>query len=221
MVGVPAGEAREPETSEGKHVSQRIQIEEGVSTPVPPSSDPSIEGPELAATYFTDPLCDPLNDVERPLHLGALSRQASEIGGVPIADRIWVEDPPASSYPACIAVKAAEVQSLEAGDLYLRRVREALVAQGRNVARRQVLLAVAAELARDRPDALSLTRFEHDLESAAARKAFGSDLNTARDAGVERFPTLVLRRPGGEVRTIVGYRPYDALLEAVGQFAQG
>ena len=93
--------------------------------------------------------------------------------GPSIADRIWVEDPPASSYPACIAVRAAELQSLEAGDLYLRRVREALMAQGRNVARRQVLLAVAAELVRDRPEALSLTRFEHDLASAAARKGSG------------------------------------------------
>lgn len=224
---------------------------------MPPVPGPSVEGPGLTATYFTDPLCvwswafepvwrrfldafegrihwcsamggmipswqeyrDPLNDVERPLHLGALSRQASEIGGVPIADRIWVEDPPASSYPSCIAVKAAELQSLAAGDLYLRRVREALMAQGRNVARRQVLLDVAAELAGERPDAFSLARFEHDLEGAAAREAFQSDLDAARDAGVERFPTLVLRAHGGEVLRVVGYRPYDALLEVVGRVA--
>ena len=162
---------------------------------------------------------DPLHDVERPLHLGALCRQASEIGGVPIVDRIWVEDPPASSYPSCIAVKAAELQSLEAGDLYLVRVREALMAQGRNVARRQVLLDAAAELAGDLPGAFSLARFELDLEGAAALEAFRSDLNATRDAGVERFPTLVLRTPSGQVLRIVGYRPYDALLEAIGPFA--
>jgi putative protein-disulfide isomerase len=158
---------------------------------------------------------DPLNHVERPVHMGAFFRQAAEIGGVPIADRIWVDDPPSSSYPSCVAVKAAELQSLEAGDLYLQRVREALMAQGRNVARRQVLLDVATELGGDRPDAFSAIRFERDLDSAAAREAFRSDLNAARDAGIGRFPTLTLRAPGGEARMIVGYRPHDALLVAV------
>lgn len=221
--------------------------------PAIPPSGPSIEGPELAVVYFTDPLCvwswafepvwrrllhthagrirwryamggmipswrdfrDPLNDVERPFHMGALCRQASQIGGVPIADRIWAEDPPASSYPSCVAVKAAELQSLEAGDLYLRRVREALMAEGRNVARRQVLLDVAAEVAAEHPEALSVARFEHDLESPAALEAFRADLNAARSTGIGRFPTLTLRAPGGEARMIVGFRPYDALLVAV------
>jgi len=83
----------------------------------------------------------------------------------------------------------------------------------------QVLLDVAEELAGERSDAFSVARFERDLDSTAAREAFRSDLNAARDAGIGRFPTLTLRAPGGEARMIVGYRPRDALLGAVGHVA--
>ena len=70
---------------------------------------------------------------------------------MPIDDRIWVEDPPTSSYPACIAIKAAELQSAEAADLYLGWLRHAVMTQRRNIARREVLLEVGGRGGRRRP----------------------------------------------------------------------
>jgi hypothetical protein len=61
---------------------------------------------------------DPLNSVSRPLQMGPIWREARHLSGAPLDDRIWALDPPASSYPACLAVKAAELQSAAAADLY-------------------------------------------------------------------------------------------------------
>lgn len=164
---------------------------------------------------------DPLNEVDRPLHLGPLSRQVTEISGMPIDDRVWVEHPPSSSYPACLAVKAAERQSSDAGERYLRRVREALMLHGRNVAERDVLLGVAEEVEAEQMATFSVERFERDLGSDDALEALRGDLRAAREAGVGRFPTLTLESAGTTPRIIVGYRPYEVLLLAVASVAPG
>ncbi len=54
---------------------------------------------------------DELNSVSRPVQMGPVWMQASHISGMPMPNRIWLEDPPASSYPACIAVKCAQPQT--------------------------------------------------------------------------------------------------------------
>lgn len=164
---------------------------------------------------------DPLNSVSRPLHLGPQWFQVQQISGMPIDDRIWIDDPPASSYPACIAVKAAEFQGPAAGERYLRRVREAVMLERRNVARWNVLLALADELAVDTGavGVIDRARFGHDLASEAAREAFRNDLKDARYRDIGRFPTLMLRRMDGPGIILTGYRPYQALLDAVIQIA--
>jgi predicted DsbA family dithiol-disulfide isomerase len=162
---------------------------------------------------------DPLNTVSRPVQMGPIWRQAQHLSGVPVDDRIWVLDPPASSYPACLAVKAAELQSADAADLYLRRLREAVMAQRRNIARREVLLEVADEAAAAAPDRLDAARLRHDLDAAAARDALREDIKEARYHGIGRFPTLTMRRAGGAGVMIVGYRPYEVLLAAMARIA--
>src|SRR5512143_835188 len=84
---------------------------------------------------------DPVNAVSRPLQMAPQWFEVRHVTGMPIDERIWFEDPPASSHPACIAVKAAELQSSEAAELYLRRLREAVMLDRRNIARREILLA--------------------------------------------------------------------------------
>ncbi|MFP4437871.1 MAG: DsbA family protein [Chloroflexaceae bacterium] len=69
--------------------------------------------------------------------------------GMPVAAGIWNVDPPASSYPACIAVKAAEQQEQTIGAMYLRRLHEAVMLEQRNIVRSEVLLALAEKLTRD------------------------------------------------------------------------
>src|SRR5438128_964944 len=82
---------------------------------------------------------DPVYSVSKPMQMGPVWLEASETSGMPIYDRIWVEDPPASSYPACIAVKSMQLQSQTAAVKYLRRLRETVMLQGENIAKQTIL----------------------------------------------------------------------------------
>jgi predicted DsbA family dithiol-disulfide isomerase len=166
-----------------------------------------------------DRFSDPLNDVHRAAQMGPLWVQAGAITGMPVEAAIWVHDAPASSWPSCLAVKAASLQSAAAADLYLRRVREAVMIEGRNISRDDVLIDVALRLAEACPGLLDADRFESDLGGRDARAALEEDVREARFRGVGRFPCLGLRRPGAAPAWMIGWRPWEALLAAVRAFA--
>jgi len=100
---------------------------------------------------------DARNSIQRPVHMGPEWMHARNTTGVYIDHRIWVTDPPASSFPACIGVKSAGIQGEEYGARYLLYARKAIMEDGRNIARLQVLLELAADLARIDPG------FDYDL----------------------------------------------------------
>ena len=158
---------------------------------------------------------DPINSVHRPSQMGPVWIQAGSVTGMPMEAMLWVGDPPSSSIPACVAVTAAGLQSPAAADLYLRRVRESVMVHGRNIAREEVLLDVAMGLAESRPDLLDAERFAIDFAGREARSALEDDIREARYRGIARFPCLVLRRSAAPSISLVGWRPYASLLEAV------
>src|SRR4051812_7028555 len=56
------------------------------------------------------------NAVSRPIQMGPVWMHAGQIAHKPIAHQLWMTEPPASSYPACIAVKCAQLQSAPDGE---------------------------------------------------------------------------------------------------------
>ena len=161
---------------------------------------------------------DPLYSVSRPMQMGPVWHEASLKSGMKIYDKIWVEDPPASSYPACIAVKCAELQSQEAGAQYLRMAREAVMLQGKNIAKQNVLKDIAKELSINHPALLDLDKFLSDLiGSDNGIEAFRKDLNEVQGKNITRFPTLIMRSLNKPSIMITGYRPYPVLLDAMKQ----
>jgi putative protein-disulfide isomerase len=162
---------------------------------------------------------DPINDVASPPQLAPLWQLAGRMTSVPIDPLIWHVDPPASSYPASVAVKAAGLQGTEAAIQYLRLAREAVMTRRLNIARRDVLLRLGDELAIATGRSFDVDRFEHDLERDEAIEAFRSDLERTRFRRIGRFPTIVVHGAIGS-RIAVGYRSVDALermLAAVSQ----
>ena len=141
---------------------------------------------------------DPLNEVHNPAQMAQQCYCAQQQTGMPLDERVWRADPPASSYPACLAVKAAERQGREAGEAYLRRVREAVMLGRRNVARGEVLMDLAEELAGDRSYRFRFDqeRFREDLLGPEALEALQRDLSQVKSENIVRFPTLILRAPG-------------------------
>jgi predicted DsbA family dithiol-disulfide isomerase len=179
------------------------------------------------AWYYTDPACPSSWAAEPALRrvqaefgdaveirpvMGGLAREfkrpletmrhwidAGADSGMPVDPRLWLDAPPRSSYPACLAVEAAAEQGLAGA--YLRRVREGLAYERRSLDSSEPLV----DLARTVPG-LDVERFRIDLGSNAIVERFGADLDRTRSEGVhlrgERprvsFPSLQVIGPAGE-----------------------
>lgn len=158
--------------------------------------------------------------------LGPQWLDASAESGMPTDPRVWHEGPMASTYPACMAVRAAAMQSDDGGGRYLRALREGITCLRRKLDTTEALVEEA------RAVALDVERFRIDLASHATVEAFGADLEEARDvpepvraagkvrcsapAGDERmpFPTLRFQGEDGEPRWLCGFRGVEVLREA-------
>ena len=139
---------------------------------------------------------------------------AAASSGMPVDVRLWLEGGPSSTYPACMAVKAAAEQG-DPGP-YLRALREGFAFR-----RRKLDHAEAFEsLARER-GGLDLERFRVDLGSHAILEAFGADLDRARavdeehhsDRGRVKLPSIEFRGDGG-VFGVYGPQPWEAYRDA-------
>ena len=128
---------------------------------------------------------------------------------MPIDERIWREDPPLSTYPACIAFKAAEFQGVRLGLRYLRRLREAVFLERKNTSRDDVLFRLADQVG------LRLDRFRKDFSEGKAESAFRQDLEDAREQYILGFPTLLFRGNLGREAKLYGFREYESYRQAI------
>ena len=130
--------------------------------------------------------------------------------GMPADPLMWTEGPISSTYPACMAVKAAQEQAEDGGYRYLRALREGIVCFRRKLDTTEALVEEARRVK------LDVERFRIDLASHATVEAFGADLEAAR--GIEnperedRVPFPTLRFGDGE--HLFGPAPYDRYREA-------
>lgn len=146
---------------------------------------------------FTDPAGDVASDGEVAPHWQAAAQQH----GMPVDVSLWREDPPSSTYPACIAFEAAAFQGDERARAFLRRMREAGLACGANLERPEVVAGLADEVGLDGE------QFRADLDSEAAREAFEADRRSARQHGASSFPTFLLEFDDGR-ELLRGYKPF-------------
>jgi predicted DsbA family dithiol-disulfide isomerase len=136
---------------------------------------------------------DSLNAIGTTAEVAPHWRMVSERSGQPIDERLMsdIADPHFSTWPACIAVKAAFFQGEDVGEAYLRRMRRAALTERKIISLPEVYLALAQE-----SPGLDVARFRADLESGAAERAFHEDLAECRRYGATGFPTLLFRRMG-------------------------
>ncbi|MEX8548058.1 MAG: DsbA family protein [Mucilaginibacter sp.] len=158
---------------------------------------------------------DPMNSINRPGQLGPLWMEAGQVTQTIIDPAIWAEDPPTSSYPACIAVKSAEMQSKAAGEKYLYKLREAVMTNKQNIAKPEVLAAIARNFSEINPDLLNYNQFLEDISGEKSLQLFRNDLQNVRYNRIGRFPTLTIHKPGQTGVILTGYRPYEVLLQAI------
>jgi len=158
---------------------------------------------------------DVFNSVSRPVQMGPVWMHAAEVSGMKIQNDIWVKDPPASSYPACFAFKCAESQSADAGEKYLQCLRRACMLESRNIAKKDVLLELAFELAKDKTIKFNYTQFERDMANNRSLDALRKDLNETASFHITRFPTLVIKTQTRNAKLITGYNKYERVCRVI------
>lgn len=189
--------------------------------------------PMIHVAYFTDPLCpwswgaEPLlrrlevefsDQVQITYVMVGMAREIEPSGklastldvvaqtGQPADPRIWLEHPPRSSYPSCLAVKAASEQALDAP--FLRRLREGAFLRRERADNAEAFVVAARDVA-----GLDLPRFDIDMRSNAIVELFGADRERAHAACGDDRPALpAFSVDDGEVVGVEELR--DAVLAA-------
>ena len=129
----------------------------------------------------------------------------SDRSGMPVDPRLWSEGPIRSTYPACMAVKAAAEQGPEPAARYLRALREGLMCFRRKLDAPEALVEEA------RAAGLDAARFRLDLASNAIVEAFAGDLERTRALDPGRV-TLPCFEVGSEL--LFGPQSHERLREA-------
>jgi predicted DsbA family dithiol-disulfide isomerase len=141
----------------------------------------------------------------RSLALDCLDAVAES--GMPIDPRVFLRDPPSSTHPAGLAIAAVAEQGDPAP--YLRRLREAILLEGRRMDTAPALLDAARELGpttHSPTPALDLERLRLDFGSNAILERFAADLERGRGVRTPAFEF------GGE--RLEGYASYETVRAA-------
>jgi len=147
-------------------------------------------------------------DVNGPASVAQHWEEAGAHYEMPIDGDLWLEDPLPSSYPPSIAFKAAQLQGEEKAVKFLRRIKEMIFMEKKNIARWDNLQQAALETG------LDADQLKADYEGRAVQ-LFQEDLMLARQLGVRGFPTIFVT-DGADNRILVyGSRPYEQYEEAL------
>ena len=156
-------------------------------------------GDSLAYTFVIVGLHRQIQAAEaNALALACLDAAAES--GMPVDPRVFLRDPPSSTHPAGLAVAAVAEQG-DPGP-FIRRLREAIMLEGRRMDTAAALLDAARE-----SGGLDLERLRVDFGSNAIVERFGADIERGR--GV-RTPAFAFG--GGD--PVEGYGPYERVRAA-------
>jgi predicted DsbA family dithiol-disulfide isomerase len=120
---------------------------------------------------------------------------------MPIDGDIWLEDPLSSSYPPSIAFKAAQMQNEEKALVFLRRIKEMVFLEKKNIAKWEHLQLAAAK------SGLDIEKLKTDFDGKA-RELFEEDLKLAKSLGVRGFPTIFFTDGDDNRLKLYGAKPY-------------
>jgi len=127
--------------------------------------------------------------------------EVSRYYDMPIDGDVWLEDPLASSYPPSIAFKAAQMQDPEKAIIFLRKLRELLFLQKKNITKWEYVEQAA------KYSGLDAAQLKKDYEGEAPQR-FSEDLELARKLGVRGFPSIFFADQQGNTEFVYGSKPY-------------
>lgn len=141
------------------------------------------------------------SDVRNPTDVAHHWNEVSAYYEMPIDGDIWLEDPLHSSYPPSIAFKAAQMQGEEKALGFLRRLKEMVFLEKRNITNWSHLQQAALETG------LDTEKLKSDFDGEA-KEAFEEDLQLAKALGVRGFPTIFFTDEEDNRLKVYGVKPY-------------
>lgn len=142
------------------------------------------------------------SDVNGPESVASHWDEAGEHYEMPINGDLWKEDPLHSSYPPSIAFKAAQLQDQYKAEIFLRRIKEMVLVEKKNITNWEHL-ADAAEFS-----GLDTVKFKDDYENKA-EALFQQDLMLRAELGVRGFPTIFFIDQDDNRLKVYGSKPYE------------
>ncbi|GAK05788.1 YjbH-like, GTP pyrophosphokinase domain [Geomicrobium sp. JCM 19037] len=124
---------------------------------------------------------------------------------------VWRENPFSNTELPALAVKAAEMQGRQSGIRYLRRLRELLFLNKKNVTEEDVLVDCAKEAGLDERE------FNNDFHSGTISRALRCDMSTTEEMGVQEVPSMIffndcIEDAGVKVSGLHSYSTYVEVL---------
>lgn len=129
---------------------------------------------------------------------------------MPINKNIWLEDPLPSSYPPSIAFKAAELQDTTKAVFFLRRIREMVFLEKKNIIKNEFLQRAAFDVG------LDPARLLQDIEGKA-QENFKEDLILSEKLKIQVLPTLIFANNKGIELALNGFQPYESFVDVIHQ----
>lgn len=120
-----------------------------------------------------------------------------------------------STYPMNIAYKAAQFEDEKVAKKFLRRMREAIAAEGKKTNRTEALIELAQE------SGLDVVQFIKNFTDGSAEKAFEEDLYTTRSYKANGFPTFLVKVSNGKEVMLRGYQSYETFKQVIKQITDG
>lgn len=154
------------------------------------------------------------SDVNGPASVAQHWQEASAFYQMPIDGDVWNEDPLHSSYPPAIAFKAAQLQGSHKADLFLRRIKEMVFMEKRNITKIEHLVQAAKDAG------LNVVQFGSDYEHKA-KQLFEADLLMAKEWGVRGFPTIYFIDEDDNRFKVYGSKPYQVYEQALLKLVTG
>jgi 2-polyprenyl-6-methoxyphenol hydroxylase-like FAD-dependent oxidoreductase/predicted DsbA family dithiol-disulfide isomerase len=121
---------------------------------------------------------------------------------------IWIEDPLYSSFPPSIAFKAAQLQDSDKAITFLRRLKELVFLEKKNITRWDIIENAALS------SGLDAALLKRDFADKGP-ELFEADLELAKELEINIFPTLFFIKEGIVNHTIKGFQPYEKFEEII------
>lgn len=160
----------------------------------------------------------PLNhdNFNQPKKLREIWERTASRTGMSCDGDLWIENPIHSPAIAYLAIKAAELQGIRNGKVFLRKVQEYLFLQKKDISSEKVLLECAQAAN------LDIQEFENDLHSLSAKKALQCDYKLSKEMEIDYMPTMVFFHKNIEEQgiKISGLYPYEIYVRVLSEMLE-